>query len=65
MAKALLAATPLALILTLGLQASAQQPALVIIGCASYGGLLLVFGVFEQREWKLAKAVIGSREGSP
>ncbi len=65
MAKALLAATPLALILTLGLQASAQQPALVIIGCASYVGLLLVFGVFEQREWKLAKAVIGSREGSP
>ena len=64
MAKALLTATPLALSLSLGRHVPAQ-PALVIISCAAYVGLLLISGVFEQREWKLAKAMIGRREGSP
>jgi O-antigen/teichoic acid export membrane protein len=61
MVKALLAATPLALGLALGQRLSAPQPVVVIIGCVAYVGVLLLSGGLEQREWRLAKAVLGLR----
>ncbi len=63
MVKALLAVTPLALVLALGQRLSVPQPVLIIIGCTAYVGVLLLSGCFEQREWRLARAVLG-RKGS-